>query len=484
MEGEDIMLRNIEHIHFVGIGGIGMSGIAQVLWEMGYKVTGSDLRANKNTRKLETMGIKINIGHHERAVEGSDVIVFSSAIPETNIEIIEAKKRCIPILKRAEMLAEVMKEGIGIAVAGAHGKTTTTSMISLILEKNNLDPTIIIGGELQEIGGNAKLGKKGSYVVAEADESDGSFLKLDPIISVITNIEADHLDYYHNLENIIKAFSSFLGKLPPTGLAVLCFDDPHVRELAERFDGPYISYGIDSNAMLRALHIKHTDFGVEFDVFYHNNKLGQIKLCVPGDHNVNNALAAIAVCIKAGLTFEEIANGIASFCGAGRRFQVMGEVDGILVVDDYAHHPTEVKATLKAAQQKKYQRVIGVFQPHRYSRTFYLKDEFAEALSLADHVVLTDIYGAGEKPIANVSSELILKAFPHENNECIILVNNKEEIVDYLEKEVRTGDLVITLGAGNIWTVARDLVERLKQKHSCSTEDHTLASEAKAIVSY
>lgn len=456
------MLEIPERVHFIGIGGAGMSGLARILLELGHRVSGSDLARTQITERLELQGATCYIGHAAENVGEAQLVVISTAIKKDNPELIQAQNKGIPIIHRGDMLALLMKRQLGIAVAGAHGKTTTTSMLALVLEKNDLDPTIVIGGELNDIGGNAKLGR-GKYLVAEADESDGSFLKLDPGAVVITNVEDDHLDYYGTVEEVKKAFKKFINKVPGNGLAVVCLDDPGAREVSADFPGNVVYYGIqrqDADYTLRNLYLNGS--ASRGDVYYRNKRLGVLELKVPGLHNFSNALAVIAVSLWAGLEFESITGALKEFKGAGRRFQLLGEVGGIRVVDDYAHHPSEIKATLKAARQVSKGRVISVFQPHRYTRTSLLRERFGNAFSDADVIIVNDIYGAGEQPIEGVSARLIVDSIEKNEKRPVTYLPTREEIVDYLVDFARPGDLILTLGAGNIWTAGVDLVNRLK----------------------
>mgnify|MGYP005845714929 CR=1 FL=1 len=440
-----------------------MNGIAVIMQGLGYRVTGSDLKPSAATERLGALGVTCHIGHAEEHLGDADLVIASTAIPSTNVELLEAERRGLPIVHRSEMLAWLMRRQKGIAIAGAHGKTTTTSMTSLVLEKNGYDPTIIIGGELTEIGGNAKLGR-GEYLVAEADESDASFLKLDPFIEVITNIEDDHLDYYKSVDNIMAAFRQFIAKVPENGLAVVCLDDPKARELLMEYNGPYQTYALDNpeaDYQLRNLELNGQVTAGE--VYYYNEFLGRLKLKVPGRHNLSNALAVVAVGRFIGLPFERIAGTLKSFKGAGRRFQLTGEVNGVRVIDDYAHHPSEIKATLRAAKQVRIGRVVGVFQPHRYSRTSILGERFGEAFSDADVVIVSDIYSAGEKPIEGVSAKIIVSAIEKHNGREVIYLSTMREIVDYLLQRVQPGDMVLTMGAGDIWKAGVELVDRLKE---------------------
>ncbi|MDK2901515.1 MAG: UDP-N-acetylmuramate--alanine ligase [Thermosediminibacterales bacterium] len=456
------MIGSYNTIHFIGIGGTGMSGIAKVLFEMGYRITGSDIKESEATKRLKEMGVRIDIGHSYGNVGDADLVVVSTAIPEDNPELTEARDRGIPIVHRADILSKLMDMKKGIAVTGAHGKTTTTSMISLILEKNNFYPTVIIGGELNDIGGNATSGK-GDYLVAEADESDGSFLKLNPKIAVVTNIENDHLDYYKSMENLNNAFIRFLMKIPEDGFAVLGIDNSNVADVSNRVNIKKISFGIRNNADYMAENIKFNGLNSSFNVIYKGKDLGKMELSIPGLHNVYNALAAIAVSHQLGLNLKDIKRSLVTFRGVKRRFQIIGDFKGLKIIDDYAHHPTEIKATLEAAKQCTPKRLIAVFQPHRYTRTQNLYEDFGRAFSCADEVVITDIYSAGEKSIPGVSSELIINSL-EKNHPLVTYINNKDDIPAYLIDKIRPGDYVITIGAGDIWTVAYSLANKLRGK--------------------
>ena len=451
-----------DKIHFIGMGGAGMSGLATVLLSMGHQVSGSDLNSSANTRRLAKMGAVCYTGHSADHVGDADLVVVSTAIPPTNPELTVAREREIPVMHRGQLLAALMHGRRGIAVAGAHGKTTTTSMVALVLEKNNLEPTILIGGELTDIGGNAKLGQ-GEYLVAEADESDGSFLKLDPVVAVVTNIEDDHLDHYGTVENIVAAFREFLGKVPPGGLAVLCGDDPVVQSVKQECSGEVITYGLSTpDADYTAQNLSFNGFGSAADVYYRGEILGRLELSVPGRHNILNAMAAVAVGRWLGLSYVDIAGALACFRGAGRRFQLLGEECGVRVVDDYAHHPSEIMATLQAAQQAAPGRVIAVFQPHRYTRTALLKDRFGRAFSQADVIIINDIYSAGEKPIDGITAQVLVKAVEDYEGRPVLYLATRQEIVDYLASNTRPGDLVLVMGAGDIRQAGVELVKKLK----------------------
>ncbi|WP_371371338.1 UDP-N-acetylmuramate--L-alanine ligase [Sporomusa aerivorans] len=458
------MLNDIKKFHFIGIGGSGMSPIAKVLLDMGYSVSGSDAQRSAVTAKLEQAGATVFLGHNYENIGNAQVVVVSTAIPDTNPEVKAARDKQIPIYHRADVLSFLMSKRQGIAVAGAHGKTTTTSMIALMLEKSGLDPTIIIGGELESIGGSAKLGN-GRYLVAEADESDGSFLKLSPQIAVVTNIENDHMDYYKTMENILRTFNEFLHRLEAeNGLAVLCFDNAYIRDMAANLGRRYVSYALNHEADYIARNIKSDGPVTVFDVYFHEEHLGTARICVPGMHNVANALAAVAVGIEAGLTFSQIADGLGMFRGAKRRFQSKGRVGGVWVVDDYAHHPTEITTTLLGARQTEPKRLICVFQPHRYTRTKFLCLEFGNAFAPADLLILTDVYSAGEEPIPGISGETIKAEVERQTNQRVTYIQDKDKIARYLAEIVEPGDLVMTMGAGNIYQSGEELVEKLMLK--------------------
>ncbi len=460
----EFRVRNIRRIHFVGIGGAGMSGLARIVNQLGFCVTGSDLVNSSAIGELEALGIKCYTGHSTGNIDGADLLVVSTAIPAENVELLEAKRRGIPVIHRADLLAQLMKKKKGVAVAGAHGKTTTTSMIAVVLEKNRLDPTVVVGGELAEIGGNAKLGR-GEYFVAEADESDGSFLKLEPYIEVITNIEDDHLDYYRSVENIKAAFKEFMSKVPPEGLLVACLDDPAVVELLKEYRGPLCTYAVNRrDADYTVAEIETHGRCTKGNVFYRGDFLGALNLSVPGEHNLSNALAAVAVGMFAGLSFSQATWALKDFNGAGRRFQTLFEEGGITVVDDYAHHPSEIVATLKAARQVCRGRVLVVFQPHRYTRTAILGDRFGGAFRGADEVIICDIYSAGEKPIEGVTAQKIVDAVEKEEGKKVRYLPDKNKIIDYLLNTVRPGDMIITMGAGNIWQTGIELAAAIKER--------------------
>lgn len=458
------MLANIpKQVHFIGIGGAGMSALANILLALGYRVSGSDLVATHVTQRLEALGGKCYLGHDANNLQDARLVVISSAINGDNPELAKAREKGIPVIHRAELLAWLMSRQKGIAVAGAHGKTTTTSMLALTLEKNGLDPTIIIGGELNDIGGNAKLGR-GKYVVAESDESDGSFLKLKPLAAIVTNIEDDHLDHYGSLENIKAAFRAFLGSLPGHGRAVVCLDDPNIREVIAGLNVPLVTYGLDHRADYTLGEIVLQGCRTRGEVYYRGSRLGVLELFVPGRHNLLNALAVVALARWLGLEFAGIASALKEFRGVGRRFQFIGEAGGVRVFDDYAHHPTEIKATLQAARTLKPSRVVAFFQPHRYTRTALLHERFGEAFRDADLIILTEIYSAGEPPLEGVSARLIIDAVEKYDGRPVVYFPGLDEAVRHLAGIVAPGDLVLTLGAGNIWTAGKKLLAQLEKK--------------------
>lgn len=444
-------------IHMVGIAGAGMSGIARVLKEQGLKVSGSDLQKNGVSSKLEEIGIQIYEGHQSSNIqEGVDLLVISSAVPPENIEVKTAIQRGIPVLKRGEMLARLANANKGIAVAGAHGKTTTTSMVYTVLESCGADPSYIVGGELQDSDLNAHLGK-GEYFVVEADESDASFLGLHPHIAIVTNIENDHLDFYKSFDRIKTAFEKFLQQTDNQGFVLLNGADPCLREISRTAAGRVLLYGEDSRFDYYLQNWQVQGMGSVFEAYRAGQYLGRISLSVPGRHNAWNALAAMAVAIELGYSFETIAASLKKFHGAKRRFQIMGHIGTNVVVDDYAHHPTEIQATIKAARDLDFERLLVVFQPHRYSRTQLLAEQFAESFSQADLIIITDIYSAGEKPIPGVDSQLIYR-LALQAGANMIYIQTQEEIECFIRREIKNNDLIITMGAGDIWKLGVKLV--------------------------
>jgi UDP-N-acetylmuramate--alanine ligase len=459
------MFRKIQHIHLVGIGGSGMSGIAEVLLTLGYKVTGSDLQYSDTVRRLEELGGRIFIGHQVSNIGEAQVVVISSAVSATNPEVLAAKAKVIPVIPRAEMLAELMRLKYGVAIAGAHGKTTTTSMVAAVLAQAGLDPTIVIGGKVNALGSHARLGR-GDLLVAEADESDGSFLKLSPSIVAVTNIDREHLDHYKTVERLQEAFLEFINRIPFYGLAVLCADDERIRALLPRVVKRYQTYGLCTQPGMpppdfQAREITLKKWESEFRAYFREKSLGPFRLSIPGTHNVTNALAAIAVGMELDVPVDLIRKGLASFAGVERRFQLRGEKAGVMVVDDYGHHPSEIRATLSAAKQGWERRLVVLFQPHRYTRTRDLMDEFSHAFDQADVLFVTDIYAAGEAAIPDVTGEKLAQAVRAAGHPSVTWVENKEQLADLVRPSLREGDLVVTLGAGDIWKAGLGLLERL-----------------------
>jgi UDP-N-acetylmuramate--alanine ligase len=452
--------RKIQHIHFVGIGGIGMSGIAEVLLNLGYHISGSDVKETEVTRRLQALGCEIFYGHRKENVREADVVVISSAIRQGNPEIEVAEQRLIPVIPRAEMLAELMRMKIGIAIAGTHGKTTTTSLIATVLAAGGLDPTVVIGGRLNSIGSNARLGQ-GDFLVAEADESDGSFLKLMPTIAVVTNIDPEHLDYYHGIEEIKEAFLSFLNKIPFYGLAVLCLDHPNIQSLIPRLKKRFTTYGLTTQADFQAKEIVFEGLSATFDALHHQKEIGRLKLQMPGLHNVYNALATLATAFELDIPFEVVQETLQDFSGIQRRFQIKGEKNGILIVDDYGHHPVEIVATLRAARTGWGRRIVAVFQPHRYTRTQALFQDFMTAFNDANVLILTDIYPAGEDRIEGVEAKALYEGIRDYGHKDVTYIADKKEIVNHLLRIITPGDVVITMGAGDIWQVSEELVKQL-----------------------
>jgi UDP-N-acetylmuramate--alanine ligase len=450
----------IQHIHFVGIGGIGMSGIAEVLFNLGYHISGSDIKETEVTRRLRSLGCEISYGHRKENLKEADVVVISSAIRQGNPEVEAAEERLIPVIPRAEMLAELMRMKIGIAIAGTHGKTTTTSLIATVLAAGGLDPTVVIGGRLNSIGSNARLGQ-GEFLVAEADESDGSFLKLMPTIAVVTNIDPEHLDYYKGIDEIKEAFLCFLNKIPFFGLAVLCLDHPNIQSLLPRLKKRFATYGLTTQADFQAKEIVYEGLSTSFDVIHQRQEIGRFSIRMPGLHNVYNALATLAAAFELDIPFQVVQETLRDFSGIQRRFQIKGEKKGILVVDDYGHHPVEIMATLKAARTGWGKRIIAVFQPHRYTRTQALFKDFLTAFYDADVLILTDIYPAGEDRIEGMESKALYDGLREYGHKDVTYLADKKEIVEHLLMIVSPGDLVITLGAGDVWQVSEELVNRL-----------------------
>jgi UDP-N-acetylmuramate--alanine ligase len=458
------MFRHVKRIHFIGIGGIGMSGIAEVLCNLGFVVSGSDVRKGKNTERLEKLGVRIVEGHSAENVQDAEVVVYSSAVKEDNPEVVIAHERGVPVIPRAEMLAELMKlRPYSVAVAGTHGKTSTTSMIATILGHAGVDPTTVVGGVVDTLGSNAKLGSS-EWFVTEADESDRSFLMLNPTIAVVTNIDKEHMESYKGMADVVQCFLDFVNKVPFYGAAVICIDDPNVQLVIPNIKRRRVTYGMSAVADVSAHNIRFNEsFGSTFGVSKGGEILGEINLPVPGQHNVYNALAATAVAMELDIPFEKIAEAFAGFKNANRRFQFKGEVNGITVVDDYGHHPTEILATLSAAKNSSGgRRIVVVFQPHRYSRTKELMDDFVVSFNNADVLHVLDIYAASESPIDGINAEVLtdnIRKFGHKNAHYI---GDIDGATKKLGKDLRPGDLVITLGAGNVTRMSEEILEYLK----------------------
>ncbi len=457
------MFSTIKKIHFVGIGGIGMSGIAEILLNQGFAISGSDMNENENTEYLRQKGVEIKIGHFPENINGSEVVVYSSAVnPDENPETLEARKQGIPIIRRAEMLAEATRLNYCIAVAGTHGKTTSTSMVGLILIKAGYDPTVIVGGRLKDFGGtNARLGK-GEWTVVEADEYDRSFLQLLPTIAIINNIEPEHLDIYDGIEDLKNTFLQFANKVPFYGFVALGTDDPNVKEILSGINKKIITYGLSRNNDYYAKDIELQQNFSKFSVFKESENLGEITLNVPGYHNVKNALAAISIASELGIDFATIQNALSEFNGVLRRFDIQGESKGIMIVDDYAHHPTEIRATLDAACKGWDRRIVAVFQPHTYTRTREFYKEFAQAFDEADVLVITDVYAAREKPIEGISGELIAQQAQSYGHKNVHYIPDFDDIIEFLKSELKAGDMLITIGAGNVFKIGRMIKEYLQ----------------------
>ncbi len=460
------MFRGVKRIHFIGIGGIGMSGIAEVLCNLGFIVTGSDARKSKNTARLETLfNIGIAEGHKAENIGAAEVVVYSSAVRDDNPEIVQAKERGIPIIPRAEMLAELMTlKPYRIAVSGTHGKTSTTSMIAVILGHAEFDPTTVVGGVVETLGSNARLGES-DWFVTEADESDRSFLMLSPTIAIVTNIDKEHMESYKNMDDVVQCFTDFVNKVPFYGAAIICLDDPNVQLIIPRIKRRRVTFGLTAQADISAKDIRYNEmFGSTFTVFRGGEELGEINLPVPGMHNVYNALAATAVALEIEIPFETIAEAFAGFKNANRRFQFKGEANGITVVDDYGHHPTEIEATLSAAKDgSRGRRIVVVFQPHRYSRTKELMDDFVVAFNNAGLLFILDIYAASEEPMEGVTAEILtenIKRYGHKN---VSYIGDITTATEKVCKQLLPGDLVITLGAGSITRLSDEILEYLRK---------------------
>ncbi len=455
--------RKLQHIHMVGIGGTGMNGIAQVLLNLGYAVSGSDLQDNEATHRLRSLGAEIAIGHRAENLGRADVVVISSAVREDNVEVRQARLRQIPVIPRAEMLAELMRMKYGVAVAGSHGKTTTTSMTALVLEAGGYDPTIIVGGRLNTLGANAKLGE-GDFIVAEADESDRSFLYLSPFIAVITNIDEEHLDQYPDIEEIKRTFVNFANKVPFYCPIILCLDDPHLRSILPALERKVITYGFSTEADITARDLAFREFSSEASLFRHGRPLGRLRLHVPGPHNILNAMAAAAVGLDLEIPPDVILAALEGYTGTGRRFELRGTAGGAMIVEDYAHHPTEIRATLGAAKGGWGRRVVAVFQPHRFTRLSKLLPRFAEAFEDADVVIVTEVYPAGEEPIPGATGRALFEEMQRRGHPGIRYEPDLARVPEAVAEAVRPGDIVIVLGAGNINRTIPEIIRRLEEK--------------------
>ncbi len=452
------------HIHFVGIGGIGMSGIAELLLGLGYQVSGSDLRDSAITRRLKGLGATIHTGHDGDRIRGANVIVTSTAIAKDNPEVLAAREQGIPIIPRAEMLAELMRIKYAIAISGAHGKTSTTSMVAHILNRAGLDPTVVIGGLLKHLNTNALHGK-GDYIVAEADESDGSFLKYTPAIAAVTNIDLEHLDYYTDIEDIKSKFKQFINSVPFYGLAVLCLDNEHIQDILPDIQVRYTTFGLTAQADLKAQDIEFQGVRSLFRVVHRDTSLGRIQLNLSGNHNVSNALAAIAIALELDIPFATIKAALEDIDGVKRRLEIKGDINGILVMDDYGHHPTEIKATLKAIRESRpHRRVVVIFQPHRYSRTQALFDAFTRAFYQSDILIVLPIYAASEAPIEGVDSQGLCRGIKAHAHKETYYAETVDQCLAMIMETVKPNDLVLTLGAGDVYRLGETLVKKLEER--------------------
>jgi UDP-N-acetylmuramate--alanine ligase len=466
-----VTFHNFKRIHMVGIGGIGMSGIAEVLLTLGYAVSGSDTKLSTTTDRLANLGATIFEGHRAENVAGAHVLVVSSAIRRDNPEVVEAHLLKIPVIPRAEMLAELMRLKYGIAVAGAHGKTTTTSMVASVLAAADLDPTFVIGGRVNQAGTTARLGK-GQYMVVEADESDRTFLLLAPVVAVVTTIDREHLDHYSSLDEIQEVFTQFVNRVPFYGAAILCLDEPNVQAILPKVTRPVISYGISSQADLVISDIVHTGLESDFRLTFRGDDLGMFHLpAPPGMHNVRNAAAAAAVGLYLDIPADLIREGLANFTGVGRRFDLKGVINGITLIDDYGHHPAEIAATLEAARLCRFTRLLVLFQPHRYTRTLHLWDEFCRAFNQADIVVMTDIYAASESPIPGITAEGLVAAIRAAGHKHVVYRSSMQDGIEYLLKEAHPGDAILTIGAGNVGRAVGEMAILLGAKVSTGLMD-------------
>ncbi|MFP4520757.1 MAG: UDP-N-acetylmuramate--L-alanine ligase [Fibrobacterota bacterium] len=455
------MRHKIKNVHFTGIGGCGMCGIAEILHNLGYSVTGSDLQDSSNVRYLKNLGIKIKKGHKSEYVTDTNLVVISSAVPEDNVEIIAARAAKIPVIRRAEMLGELMRMKYAVGIAGTHGKTTTTSMAGSIFTEADMKPTIIVGGIVKNLNTGAVSGT-GDYLIAEADEYDRSFLSMYPTVAVITTLDIDHLDCYESIEEIKNAFIEYANKVPFFGTVIVCLDDPEVQKIIPEIKKDVTTYGFSAQADVRAENLRHGNMAVAFDLVSGGKKLGRINLNVPGEHNVLNALASAASALDSGISFSGIKKGLERFNGVRRRFEIKGKRNGVTVIDDYAHHPTEIKASLGAARESHKGRIIAVFQPHLYSRTRDFQDSFGSSFFNSDLLVVAGIYAAREKPVKGVSGKLISDAAVSHGHRNVKYIKDLNKIPEYIEKTAKPGDLVITIGAGDVYKAGEKFLKGVR----------------------
>jgi UDP-N-acetylmuramate--alanine ligase len=453
----------VRRVHFVGIGGIGMSGLAEILRSMDFEVSGSDLRESENTQRLARLGVAVQLGHAAENVLGADVVVYSSAVAQQNPEVVAAQASGTPVITRGEMLAELMRMKYAIVIAGSHGKTTTTSLVATVLRAAGLDPTVVVGGRMASLGSNARLGA-GELLVAESDESDGSFLRLSPTIAAVTNVDPEHLDFYGSHEALKEAFVAFANRVPFYGLSVLCLDHPHVRDLLPRVTRRYVTYGLSRQADFVADNLRYSGLETLFRVRHRDQPLGEFKVRMPGEHNVLNCLAVIAIADELAVPIDVVKQALATFRGVARRFTVVAEPHGIALVDDYSHHPIEVQAALNAARHAYSQRILVAFQPHRYTRTHNLFHEFSTAFDQADAVFVTDVYAAGEAPIEGATGEALAEAIARQGHRAARYVKDRRELEQLLAEQAEPGDVVIALGAGDINRVLGPLEASILQR--------------------
>ncbi len=456
------MLGKRKHVHFIGIGGIGMSGIAEVLINLGFEITGSDLKSTAVTRHLESLGAKICKGHRKENVSESDVVVVSSAVSPSNPEVVEAGRRDIPIIPRSDMLGELMTIREGIAIAGAHGKTTTTSIAAEVVSRAGMDPTVVVGGKVKSLKANARLGK-GKFIIAEVDESDGYFVRLSPVIALITNIDREHIDCYGSIENIYDAFITFAGRVPFHGAVLCCIDNSHVRTIIPKIDRRVVTFGLSEDADVRGVIKEYFEEGTSFTLYIDGERRGDLFINLPGRYNVLNALGVCALSEEIGINFEALKKGLGKFQGVGRRFEFKGKTGGILFIDDYAHHPTEIQSVIDTARENFSRRIVVVFQPHRYTRTRDLYSEFNTCFSKADQVFITDVYAAGEKALSGVSGELIYRVVMKNSTGAVDYLPDRGDLKSSVSNFIKEGDLVLTLGAGDIWRLGEEI---LKEKRA------------------